>query len=84
MRDTLLFSAMAAAVLLLLLWPTRYSGRRLLQRWGVAEPTEPQCAEAVRCLRQRRILYVVLFVLVPAFSYARRAGTVVAAVPPRR
>jgi hypothetical protein len=63
--STLLFSAGAAALLLLLLWPTRYSGKRLLQRWGIAEPTAPQSAEAVRYLRQRRILYVVLFVIVP-------------------
>jgi hypothetical protein len=34
----------------------------------VAEPTEPQCAEAVRYLRQRRILYVVLFVILPAVT----------------
>ncbi|HEY7591911.1 MAG TPA: hypothetical protein VH969_02050 [Actinophytocola sp.] len=64
--STLLFSAGAAALLLMLMWPTRYSGKRLLQRWGSAEPTAQQIAEAVRYLRQRRILYVVLFAIVPA------------------
>ncbi|HEV7652161.1 MAG TPA: hypothetical protein VGP26_28750 [Actinophytocola sp.] len=63
--NTLLPSLITAAVLLLVLWPTRHSGRRLLQRWGVAEPTDPQSAEAVRYLRRRRILYVVLFLVLP-------------------
>jgi hypothetical protein len=63
--NTLLPSLIAAAVLLLILWPTRHSGKRLLQRWGVAEPTDPQSAEAVRYLRRRRIFYVVLFLVLP-------------------
>ncbi len=66
--NTLLPSLIAAAVLLLILWPTRHSGKRLLQRWGVAEPTGSQCAEAVRYLRQRRVLLVVLFVILPAVT----------------
>jgi hypothetical protein len=66
--NTLVPSLIAAAVLVLILWPTRHSGRRLLQRWGVAEPTEPQSAEAVRYLRQRRILYAVLFLVAPAVA----------------
>ena len=68
LSNTLVPSLIAAVVLLLVLWPTRHSGKRLLQRWGVAEPTEPQCAEAVRYLRRRRILYVVLFVVLPAVT----------------
>jgi hypothetical protein len=63
--NTLLPSLIAAAVLLLILWPTRTSGKRLLQRWGVGEPTAPQSAEAVRYLRRRRIFYVVLFIVLP-------------------
>jgi hypothetical protein len=63
--NTLLPSVITAAVLLLILWPTRQSGTRLLQRWGVAEPAGAQIAEAIRYLRQRRILYVLLFLVLP-------------------
>lgn len=62
---TLLPALIVAAVFLLVLWPTRQSGQRLLRTWGVADPTEAQAAEAVRYLRQRRFLYVVLFVSGP-------------------
>jgi hypothetical protein len=64
-ENTLLPAVLAAGVLLLVLWPTRHSGTRLLKNWGIPEPTEPQITEAVRYLRQRRFLYVALFVLVP-------------------
>ena len=66
--NTLLPTLITAAILLLILWPTRHSGKRLLQNWGLAEPTDPQAAEAVRYLRQRRILYVLLFLAVPALA----------------
>ncbi|MGH3758673.1 hypothetical protein [Actinophytocola sp.] len=58
-------SVIVAALLLLLLWPTEHSGRRVLRTWGIAEPTAPQIREAVRYLRQRRVLYVALFLLLP-------------------
>src|SRR5262245_55414086 len=57
---------LGAVVLLAFLWPTRESGRRLLQRWGIAAPVTPQITEAVRYLRQRRILTVLLLTVVPA------------------
>lgn len=63
--NTLLPSAIAAAVLLVLLWPNRHSGRRLLANWGIPEPVEPQVAEAVRYLRRRRLLHVALFLVLP-------------------
>jgi hypothetical protein len=66
--NTLLPTLITAAILLLILWPTRHSGKRLLQNWGLAEPTEPQAAEAVRYLRQRRILYVLLFIVLPSLT----------------
>jgi hypothetical protein len=66
--NTLLPTLITAAVLLLILWPTRHSGKRLLQNWGLAEPTEPQAAEAVRYLRRRRILYVLLFLVLPVLA----------------
>lgn len=62
-----------AAVLLLLLWPRKHSGQRLLRNWGVAAPTDEQCALARRYLLVRRVLYVVCVVL---------AGPVAGAWPP--
>jgi hypothetical protein len=59
--QTLVPTLIVAAILLLVLWPTRKSGGRLLRSWGVDEPTEPQAAEAVRYLRHRRVLLIVLF-----------------------
>jgi hypothetical protein len=63
--QTLVPTLLVAAIFLLVLWPTRKSGHRLLRTWGVVEPTESQAAEAVRYLRHRRLLYVVLFVAGP-------------------
>ncbi len=65
LRNTLVSSLIAAAVLLLVLWPTRNSGARLLRTWGIPVPTAPQVAEAVGYLRRRRVLAVALFVAVP-------------------
>ncbi|HEX6359688.1 hypothetical protein [Actinophytocola sp.] len=52
-------------VLLVVMWPTERTGFRLLRDWGVPEPRPDQVDEAVRYLWQRRILYAVLFVVVP-------------------
>lgn len=60
----LLPTALTAAVLLVL-WPTRHSGARLLRRWGIPGPAEPQVAQAVRYLRRRRLLALVLFLILP-------------------
>lgn len=61
-------AVVAAAVLLLVLWPTAHSGRRLLQTWGIPQPQPEQVREAVRYLRQRRILCVALFLLFPSVA----------------
>ena len=66
LETTLLPAAIAAAVLLLVLWPTEYSGKRLLQTWGIPQPAPEQISEAVRYLRQRRFLYVALFLVFPS------------------
>jgi hypothetical protein len=66
--NTFLPTAIAIAVMLLVLWPTRQSGTRLLRNWGVPEPIEGQVAEAVRYLWQRRLLMVVLFVVMPTLA----------------
>lgn len=58
----------AAAVMLLVLWPTTSSGNRLLRAWGVQGPRPDQVAKAVRYLWQRRILYIVFFLAVPPLA----------------
>lgn len=65
LEHTVLPSAIAGAVLLLVLWPTTRSGHRLLRTWGVGRPRPDQVDVAVRYLRQRRILYVVGFLVFP-------------------
>lgn len=44
-------------VLTMMLWPTPSTGKRLLKKWEVADPTEAQITDAVRYLRKRRLLY---------------------------
>ncbi len=44
-------------VLTMMLWPTPSTGKRLLKKWEVADPTEAQVTDAVRYLRKRRLLY---------------------------
>jgi hypothetical protein len=61
-------AAIAAAVLLLVLWPTTHSGRRLLRTWGIPDPRPDQVGEAVRYLRRRRLLYVVVFLVLPSLT----------------
>lgn len=48
-------------VALLILWPLPGNGRRLLVKWGVAEPTDAQVEEGVRYLKRRRLLYPWLY-----------------------
>lgn len=68
LETSVLPAAIAGAVLLLVLWPTEHSGRRLLRAWGIPEPAPEQIREAVRYLRQRRFLYVILFLLFPSLA----------------
>ncbi len=48
-------------LLLGVLWPNDGNGRRLLKKWGVAEPSAGQVAEGVRYLKRRRLLYPWLY-----------------------
>lgn len=68
LETSVLPAALAAGVLLVVLWPTGHSGRRLLRTWGIAEPAPGQIREAVRYLRQRRFLYVLLFLVLPTIA----------------
>ncbi|HEX2132027.1 MAG TPA: hypothetical protein VHH15_10725 [Actinophytocola sp.] len=47
LEHTFLPTAIVIVVMLLVLWPTRESGTRLLWNWGVPEPTGPQVAVAI-------------------------------------
>ena len=55
-------------VLVVVLWPTTSAARRFLVRWGVPEPDDRQTAQAVGYLRDRRLLYPVLFLLAPVVA----------------
>ena len=57
-------------VYLALLWPTNQTATRLLQRWGVPEPTDAERAEALTYLRRRRIWYPWLFLGLPVAATA--------------
>lgn len=64
----------AGIVLMIVLWPTERSGRRLLRRWaGPDELTPEQIAAAVRYLRHRRLLILPLLLL--ALLVTRDAGS---------
>lgn len=60
---TVLVNGVIGLVILVVLWPTERSGRQLLRSWSIKEPTAEQTRQAVRYLRDRRLLYPVLFVL---------------------
>ena len=66
--------AVCGLVLMILTWPTRWVGYRVLRRWGgVADPTSDQIAVVVRYLRERRILVVPLMFLAPLTARAMPA-----------
>jgi hypothetical protein len=58
-------------VLLVVLWPIASTGKRLLEKWQVADPSEAQVEDAVRYLKRRRLLYPWLYVgmaFVPSYD----------------
>ena len=63
---TIAAEGLLGLVILVILWPTRNSARRLLRRWGVAEPTDAERAQALTYLRRRRFWYPWLFLGLPA------------------
>ncbi|MET8765065.1 hypothetical protein [Lentzea sp. NPDC004782] len=58
-------------LLLVLLWPTASNGKRLLKKWQVLDPTDAQVADAVRYLKQRRLLYPWLYPAIGFFTPLR-------------
>jgi hypothetical protein len=66
-RDFLIQLGVLAGVglfLLIMLWPTVSTGRRLLRKWQVRDPSDAQVEDAVRYLKRRRLLYPWLYVAV--------------------
>ncbi|MDT7782244.1 MAG: hypothetical protein QOF58_663 [Pseudonocardiales bacterium] len=57
-----LWAAGVGIFLLLALWPTRSTGKRLLKSWRVKDPTSAQIEDAIRYLKRRRFLYPWIFV----------------------
>ncbi|SFR17728.1 hypothetical protein SAMN04488564_104639 [Lentzea waywayandensis] len=57
-----LWSAGVGLALLVALWPTKSTGRRLLKSWKVQDPTPTQIDDAIRYLKRRRLLYPWLIV----------------------
>ncbi|GGN06335.1 hypothetical protein GCM10011609_52300 [Lentzea pudingi] len=77
-----LWAAGVGLVLLVALWPTRSTGKRLLKSWKVSDPTPAQIDDAVRYLKRRRLHYPWLFVglsFVP-FASGRGVGSFAAVV----
>jgi hypothetical protein len=65
---TALMYGFIGIALLVVLWPTVSGGRRFLERWGVPDPDEQQGALAAKYLRDRRLLYPLLFLLAPTVT----------------
>jgi hypothetical protein len=77
-----MWAAGVGLVLLVALWPTRSTGKRLLKSWKVTDPTPAQIDDAIRYLKRRRLLYPWLFVgltFVPLVS-GRGTGSLAAIV----
>jgi hypothetical protein len=69
--------ALAVTVAVVILWPRRAKGQRLLRRWGIEEPTPEQGEVAAAYLRTRRWRYVPIFVVLSLVVGAvRRAADV--------
>jgi hypothetical protein len=66
---TVLLYGLIGLAILVVLWPTERSGRQLLRSWSVKEPTAEQSRQAMRYLRDRRLLYPVLFFLAGLYDF---------------
>ncbi|MEV6826405.1 hypothetical protein [Amycolatopsis sp. NPDC051102] len=63
--------------ILIVLWPGKKHGKRLLTRWGVPDPDDGEVALAVRYLKRRRLWYPWLFLGIPPLLDDGGAGTIV-------
>ncbi|WP_410574856.1 hypothetical protein [Amycolatopsis sp. cmx-4-61] len=73
-----LFTGLIGLAILIVLWPGRKHGKRLLERWGVEEPDDGEIELAVRYLKRRRLWYPWLFLAIPPALDDAGAGTILA------
>jgi hypothetical protein len=64
--------------ILIVLWPGEKHGKRLLVRWGVADPDAGEVALAVRYLKRRRLWYPWLFLAIPPLLDDTTTGSILA------
>jgi hypothetical protein len=57
----IVIAAVWGLVVLVVLWPTTTTAKRLLKRWEVPHPTAEQLEEGIRYLKRRRLLYPLIF-----------------------
>jgi hypothetical protein len=67
---TAILAGILGGVILFLLWPGPKQGLKVLRRWGIAQPSDADIAEAVRYVKRRRIWYPWLFFLLPLLAEA--------------
>ncbi|WP_330271865.1 hypothetical protein OG205_33235 [Lentzea sp. NBC_00516] len=77
----IVIAAVWGLVLLVALWPTQSTAKRLLKRWEVPDPTPDQLDEGIRYLKRRRLLYPVIFAgLALAPNWGQQLGQLVVIV----
>ncbi|MGW5744233.1 hypothetical protein [Amycolatopsis sp. NPDC003861] len=73
-----LFTGVLGLAILIVLWPGQKHGKRLLERWGVAEPDAGEVDLAVRYLKRRRLWYPWLFLAIPPLLDDTTTGSILA------
>ncbi len=73
-----LLMGLVGLAILIVLWPGKKHGKRLLERWGVTEPDAGEIDLAVRYLKRRRLWYPWLFLVIPPLLDDGGAGTILA------
>ncbi|QKV75509.1 hypothetical protein [Amycolatopsis sp. Hca4] len=71
-------TGLVGLAILIVLWPGKKHGKRLLERWGVAEPDAAEVELAVRYLKRRRLWYPWLFLAIPPLLGDGGTGTILA------
>ncbi|MGW4057572.1 hypothetical protein ACWEGE_04800 [Amycolatopsis sp. NPDC004747] len=73
-----LLMGLVGLAILIVLWPGRKHGKRLLERWGVAKPDAAEVDLAVRYLKRRRLWYPWLFLVIPPLLDDTTTGSILA------
>ncbi|MGW3966198.1 hypothetical protein ACWED2_40690 [Amycolatopsis sp. NPDC005003] len=73
-----LLMGLVGLAILIVLWPGKKHGKRLLERWGVADPDPGEVELAVRYLKRRRLWYPWLFLAIPPLLDDAGVGTILA------